>query len=79
MDYAVNATAAPMTLGCPPILLRERRLFIDEMGHRYPVTQWLDAAGEEIDDPESAVVAIAGAGGCWFTLDLSHFPEETTQ
>ena len=63
----------------PPILMRAARLFIDELGHVYPVTQWFDMDGGETDDHTKAVSAVAGEGGCWFTLDLHYFPEETTQ
>lgn len=63
----------------PPILLHDQRLFVDEMGVSFPVTQWLDADGDEVDDPDRAIVAIAGAADTWFTLYLEHFPRSTRQ
>lgn len=47
-------------------------LYLDNTGHLYPITNWFDEDGDECD-PEAAVAAVAGEGGCWFSLDLGEF------
>lgn len=47
-------------------------LFMDGDGNVYPVTNWFDADGDECER-EDAVTAVAGEGGCWFSITLSEF------
>jgi hypothetical protein len=50
-------------------------LFMDEGGVVYPVTNWLDEDGDECPR-DAAVVAVAGDGGCWFSLILAEFVKD---
>lgn len=50
----------------------EQRLFCDSDGFVHPITNWLDADGDECE-PEDAVAAVAGTEGRWFAFALSEF------
>lgn len=49
-----------------------QRLYMADDGALFPVTNWFDRDGDECE-PEDAVTAVAGEGGCWFALDLATF------
>ena len=49
-------------------------LYVDDDGSVYPITNWFDAEGDECAR-EDALAAVAGEGGCWFSLLLSEFEE----
>lgn len=49
-------------------------LYLDCDGETYPITNWFDEDGDECPR-EDAVVAVAGKGGCWFSLVLADFSE----
>lgn len=58
---------------------RGRGIAIGDDGEVYPITNWLDDRGIELDDPEGAIYAIAGKGGVWFTIYLEQFEPVATQ
>ena len=62
-----------------PVLLHDEGLFIDPFGTVHPVVQWIDAAGDDVEGPDEAVMAIAGQPGLWFHVHLCHFPRSTKQ
>ena len=49
-----------------------QRLFVDEHGDTYPITNLFNFEGDECG-PEDAVAAVAGTEGRWFSLVLSEF------
>lgn len=51
-------------------VLRDLGLYVDTTGIAWPVVEWLDADAQPCV-PTDAIVCIAGAGGCWFSIDLS--------
>lgn len=55
-----------------------QRLYIDEGGRVFPITNLFDRNGDECC-PDVAVTAVAGEGGCWFSLALSDFEDAATQ
>ena len=49
-------------------------------GAVFPVTNWLDGAGDEIDDAQAAEFAVVqGPDGRWHCLELSDFEEVKAQ
>jgi hypothetical protein len=50
------------------------RLFMDEDGAVYPVTEMLDCNGDETNDPCAAVTFVAGANGKWIAARVCDFP-----
>lgn len=58
---------------------RQDSIAIGDDGEIYPITNWLDDRGIELDDPEGAIYAIAGRGGVWFTIYLEQFEPVATQ
>lgn len=56
-----------------------RRIALLTDGRTAPITQLLDAAGDETHDPSDAAAFVAGAGRQWFAGLLSHFHRVTTQ
>lgn len=50
-----------------------QRLFLDSAGMLYPITNLIDGAGEETDDPAAAVCVVAGAGNRWYSISLADF------
>lgn len=57
---------------------RGRRLFLSEDGDVYPITNLYDADGDETDDIDLAVSAVAGTEGRWFALVLADFDTSAT-
>ena len=55
-----------------------QRLFMADDGALFPITNWFDPDGNECE-PEDAVTAVAGEGGCWFALNLGDFAEAEMQ
>lgn len=56
----------------PAAINLTERLYVDDDGSLYPITNLFDADGDECE-PEDAVSAVAGDGGCWFAINLSEF------
>lgn len=57
------------------INLRERYALMTD-GKVLPITNFMNAGGEETDDPYEAVVCVAGEDGYgWLTIDI--YPEDT--
>ncbi len=54
---------------------RISQTFIDRDGIMFPVTNWLDDAGEDCA-PIDATRAVAGEGRRWYTIDLRDFTEQ---
>lgn len=55
------------------------RLALLSDGTTVPITNLLDADGDETDDPNEAVSFVAGEGDRWFTGLCADFEEMTTQ
>jgi len=53
-------------------------VFLASDGCTYPITNWIDADGEECDRGE-AVACVAGAGNRWWSLTLADFERARTQ
>lgn len=49
-------------------------LYLDQFGTVHPVTNWIDAEGDECATSE-AVAFVAGSGGTWFSEVLADFTE----
>lgn len=53
---------------------RSQGVVLMTSGSIFPVTNWLDGAGDEIDDAQEAEFAVVqGPDGRWHTLELSDF------
>jgi hypothetical protein len=55
-----------------------QRLYVDEDGMTFPITNWIDASGEECE-PENAIVCVAGHEGRWYSINLADFEDTSTQ
>lgn len=54
-----------------------QRLVITTDGRVLPITNMFDCQGEETDDADLAVSAVAGEEDCWFSFLLSNFVPTT--
>ena len=55
-----------------------QRLAVTECGQIFPITDFLDADGAFVTDPDLAVAAVAGAGDKWFSIHLADFDRTST-
>ena len=53
----------------------EAGLYMEPDGAVFPITNWIDAEGDECA-PEDVVTCVAGEGRCWFALTIADFSEE---
>lgn len=59
---------------------RSQGLVLMVSGEVFPVSDWLDGAGDETDDAQAAEFAVVqGPDGRWHTLQLSEFTQVTEQ
>lgn len=54
------------------------RLYVDETGAVFPITNLFDCEGDECE-PGEAVSAVAGSKGRWFAITLSDFADGGVQ
>lgn len=57
------------------------RLYMDEHGDVFPITNWIDEDGDECE-PADAITCVAGAEDCWYSIDLREWrdiPSEPMQ
>lgn len=55
------------------------RTALTDDGEAIPITQMLDANGDQTEAPSEAVAVVAGRFGQWFCVDLRQFEGATTQ
>lgn len=81
----------PMVETAPDTALVERRpliqiealnvaeaIFLAADGCSYPITNWVDAEGDECE-PEDAVTCVAGASDRWWSLTIANFKGARSQ
>jgi hypothetical protein len=56
---------------------RKGRHVVTNDGQVFPITNFYDCWGDEVDDPDEAVSCAAGKGDTWFTVDLTKFVPRT--
>lgn len=53
-----------------------QRLFVDDVGAVYPITDFLNADGEACEEGDDIVSIVAGAGDRWYAIDPTAFDGE---
>lgn len=54
-----------------------RREFVTADGRTHRLTVFIDADGDETDDPDEAVAVVGPVGNKWLTIDLRYFDPPT--